>query len=182
MFLLSGLVFLGFGLLVSMLNFHLARYTLFILPVSCLIVSILFFYFAEHFERLKFAAVLFIGLPFFYYSSDDFNFDADMGYLHIVRTQQEVSEYLNGHYPSSAVILTDFPVNFGLLDQKAGYVQHSYPNQVLSCNTEKGSVADVYVYTYPGNLEYCKPDTRYLRLVKEYASSFSRASIYTRLK
>ena len=181
-FLLSGLVFLCFGLLVSMLNFHLARYALFIMPVSCLIVSMLFFFFAERFNRMRFTAVLLICLPFFYYSPDDFNFDADMGYLHIVRTQLAVSEYLNDNFSSSTVICSDFPVNFGLMDQRAGYVQHSYPNQMLSCNTEKGAMTDVYVFTSPGNLEYSKPDMRYLGLVKEYTSSFSRALIYTRLE
>ena len=40
--------------------------------------------------------------------------------------------------------------------------------------------AEAYVYSSPGNLDYCRPDESILELVKSYRSSYSYAAIYVR--
>lgn len=180
-FLLSAFVFIVFGLIVSMLNFHLARYTLFILPALCLIVAN-FLFNTTHLKRyLTFVTIFMIAVPFQYYSSDEFNFDADMGYLHAVKTQVEVSRYIEQKYAPSTAIMSNFPINFGLLDHRAGYVKKDYDNVVGDCNQTQVDETDVLIFSYPGNMEFCRPDKQKLVLQTKYVSSFSKVFVYTPL-
>lgn len=174
-------IYVVFGLLVSMLNFHLARYTIFIFPAVCILISATFFTIFQITGLNKIMPLFLVPLiliPFFYYKSNTFSFDADMGYLHVVKTQREVSEYLNENYTQSINIMSSFPINLGLVEPRAGYTDKVFSNISSSCKNLNQSDAVVYIYTLPGNLESCNPKKNELSLVKKFNSSFSKALVY----
>ncbi len=117
-------VFICWGLVVSMLNFHLGRYSLFLLPSLCLLVAQSFFVIYEHlrigfFKAIAVAVLLIMPLPF--YASKMFNFDADMGFTNVVKVHTEAIEFLNRNYASGTVIMDSFPINSCMLESRAGY-------------------------------------------------------------
>lgn len=174
--------FIAWGVIVSMLNFHLARYILFILPSLALIVAQSFFYILDetHAFFVRFAAVLLLLItPLAYYSADVFNFDADMGFHHVVTVQKRASQYLDAHLHDNGVVMSSFPVNVGLMEPRAGYSDKKYRHIDGGCATPENVKADIYIYSFPGNLEYCTPKTDNLMLLQNFKSSFARVLIYS---
>jgi len=177
-------IFICWGVIVSMLNFHLGRYSLFILPSLCFLVAQSFL---AIYEKMKMnvlkpvciAVLLIMPLP--YYASNIFNFDADMGFMDVIRVHKLTLEYLNKSYESGTVIMDSFPITSSMNDTRAGYAgRKNFKHLDRSCSPPEKIDADLFVYTYPGNLEQCKPETNQLALLKEFKSSFARVLIYTK--
>jgi len=174
--------FIAWGVIVSMLNFHLARYVLFILPSLALIVAQSCVYILGK-TRMVFvravAVLLLLMTPLAYYSADGFNFDADMGYQHVVTVQKRASQYLDAHGQDNSVVMSSFPVNAGLMEPRAGYTKNKYRHIDGGCAAPENVQADIYIYSYPGNLEYCTPNTDSLVLLQKFTSSFARVLVYS---
>jgi hypothetical protein len=168
-------------MVVSMLNFHLGRYSLFLLPSLCLLVAQSFFVIYQHlrigFIKAIAVAVLLI-MPFPYYASKMFNFDADMGFTNAVKVHTQAIEFLNRNYASGTVIMDSFPINLCMTESRAGYGSRTFQHIDRSCDSPEKVDAEVFIYTFPGNLEHCAPKKDQLTLIKEFKSSFASVLIY----
>jgi len=173
-------IFIFWGVVVSMLNFHLGRYSLFILPALCFIVAQSFLYSFEKIGvSLKSVVVLaLLLLPFLYYESRIFNFDADMGFAHVVEVQKLATDYLNDNYENEIVVMDSFPINTGFMENRSGYTSKNFHHIDKPCTSPQHVNADIFIYSYPGNLEYCSPEIDRLTLLKEFKSSFANVLIY----
>lgn len=177
--------FSAMGLVASSLNFHLARYTLFFLPALTLLVMAFSCHLFRTIGKLPSTMTMLamVVTPLFYYEAKVFTFDADMGFRHAVVTQKAAAEFIDLNYNPDTVIMSDFPMNTGLQEERAGYTNNrAYTNTRHGCGNENTINADLYVYTYPGNLEICNPKTKHLKHLKEFKSSFARVHIYQKLK
>lgn len=174
------LFYIIIALFVSVLNFHLARYVLLIMPVLCILVAALVVYLIRSVNnRLWKLLFLFsLAVPLFYYTGSVFNVDADMSYLDMVKSQKDVTSYLNTVADDTSRIISDFPVYHGLIDKRSGYSTLDYQN-VDGCGGEKNlQRVDFLIFSSPGNLEFCKPDVHRHMLLKKFKSSFANFYLY----
>lgn len=174
-------VFICWGLVVSMLNFHLGRYSLFLFPSLCFLVAQSFFYVLEIIknEYLKLAAIaMLLFMPLSSFASKVFNFDADMGFQDVVKVNALTADFINENYKSGTVIMDSFPVDLCLMEARAGYNSKKYHHLNKPCTSPAKVDADLFIYSFPGNLENCVPQTDGLTLLKEFKSSFAKVLIY----
>lgn len=170
------------GLLVSILNFHLARYILFVLPVVCILIASMVLYLSESFENRIWKALplLLLAVPLFYYKGTIFNIDVDMSYLDDVRAQQQIATFVDENIDPRSTIACGFPVYFGLVENRSGYSAINHSN-VFNCNNnELTDKADFLISSFAGNMESCKPDEQEYTVVKKIKSSFSEFYLYKR--
>ena len=174
------IIYIVISLLVSVLNFHLARYILLALPVLCILIAALAIYLISYLDNSVWKALVLLSLlmPLLYYKGTIFNVDADMGYLEIVDAQKEITLYLNEIADKDSVIVSDFPVHNGLTEKRAGYSAIEYKKVVLCGKDEKTLPPDYLIFSSPGNLEYCKPDEDKHELLKKNKSSFAKIYLY----
>ena len=165
------------SLLVSVLNFHLARYILLVLPVLCMLISAQLIYLIDNLNKNigKYLLLPFFLVSLFYYRGHIFNVDADMGYLELVKAQQEITARLDEIAGEDAVVAADFPVFHGLIDRRAGYSSKEY--KVVSCG-EKTVEAEYHIFSLPGNLDYCRPDRKQYMLIKQVKSPLTVMYLY----
>lgn len=178
-------VYIGWGVAVSMLNFHLGRYSLFLLPSLCFLIAQSFEFVSANirvgwFRQL--AIVVLMSLPFAYYSSKIFNVDADMGFLNVVRMHAQAIELINRNYPAGTGIMSSFPFNASMMEPRSGYGSKEYRHVDIPCRPPETVDAEVFVYSLPGNLENCSPDTAKLVLQQEFNASFAKVLVYAKKK
>lgn len=177
-------IFICWGLVVSMLNFHLNRYSLFVLPSLCVMVAQSFLGLYAKLKRdwlQPIAVALLLLTPLPYYASNTFNFDADMGFMDIVKVHARTVDYLNRNYSSDTVIMYSWPINSSMDETRSGYANGKQFQHVdRPCQSPEGVDADIFVYSYPGNLEQCRPETSQLSLLQEFTSSFAQVLIFAK--
>jgi 4-amino-4-deoxy-L-arabinose transferase-like glycosyltransferase len=176
--------YITISLLVSILNFHLARYILLALPVLCILTASLVLYLINNLNNRLWTSLVLLSLlmPLFYYKGAIFNVDADMAYLDIVDAQKEITLYLNDIADNDALIVSDFPVYHGLTEKRAGYSNIEY-DKVVGCEKkEKALQSDYLIFSSPGNLDHCKPDENKHVLLKKIKSSFAQISLYKNIE
>jgi 4-amino-4-deoxy-L-arabinose transferase-like glycosyltransferase len=163
----------------SGLNFPLNRYLLLMFPPICILIAQLVSIIKK--PALLITAVLFLFCPLFYISNDHFVNDEDMSFRYVVEVQKEVSDYFNENPQLSKdkLIIVDFPLDFGFMDTRAGYINninYRIGNTASHYNPE----ADFYLYSLPGNLSDGQKIPAQLELVKEFQASYAKAYIYRR--
>ena len=177
-------IFICWGLVVSILNFHLGRYSLFILPSLCVVVAQSFL---AVYDKLKkdwlqpIAVALLLLTPLSYYASNTFNYDADMGFMDIVEVHAQTVDFLNRNYNSGTVIMDSWPIKSCMIETRSGYANgKKFEHLDRPCQSPGGVDADIFVYSYPGNLEQCRPETSQLSLLQEFTSSFAKVLIFAK--
>jgi 4-amino-4-deoxy-L-arabinose transferase-like glycosyltransferase len=170
------------ALLVSILNFHLARYILLVLPVVCILIASMVMYLSESFENpiWKVLPLLLLLVPLFYYKGNAFNIDVDMSYLDDIKAQQEITAFVDENIDLSNTIACGFPVYFGLVENRAGYSTINHSNVFNCSNNELTGKADFFIFSSAGDMPSCKPDGREYTVVKKFKSSFSEFYLYRR--
>lgn len=176
-------VYIGWGVVVSMLNFHLGRYSLFVIPSLCLLVAQSLEYIsadirAGWFRKLAVAMAMVMALA--KYSSKTFNVDADMGYLHVVSVHSQAIDFINRNYRAGTGIMSSFPFNASMMEPRSGYGSKEFRHVDGPCRPPHTVDAEVFVYSLPGNLENCTPDTTELDLQGEFTASFAKVLVYAR--
>lgn len=174
------MLYIAVSLLVSMLNFHLARYILLVMPVLCMLIAVQVTYLLTHFRNPAWKVLLllvFLLSPLFYYSASIFNIDADMGYMEMVSAQQKIISSLNEVAEENAIIAAEFPVVNGLIDKRNGYSIKKY-NTVVACCDEETAQAEYLVFSMPGNLDHCRPDEKRYTLLKQVKSPLTTMYLY----
>jgi hypothetical protein len=170
------------ALLVSALNFHLARYILLVLPVVCILIASMVVYLSESFENpiWKVLPLLLLLVPLAYYKGTVFNIDVDMSYLDDVKAQQKITAFVDENIDPSNTIACGFPVYFGLVENRAGYSAINHSN-VFSCSdNELAAKPDFFIFSSAGDMPSCKPDGQEYTVVKKIKSSFSEFYLYKR--
>ena len=164
----------------SIMNFPLGRYLLLVMPVLALLVASA----ALELRRLRpvvgsAAIAALVLVPLGFQERARFAFDEDMGYRHVVGTQQAVSAHLATTLAvdAGARIVADFPLDLGLRDPRMGYSPVAYTN-VTKCTSTFDPAATYYVYASPGSLDYCRVYAEHLELVREFRSSYSVVRLY----
>ncbi len=168
------------ALLVSILNFHLARYVLLVMPVLCMLVAAVVMYLIQNVKNRMVTVLILLSLtmPLLYYKGSSFNVDADMSYIDIVDAQKELTSYLNTVADAHSKIISDFPVYHGLIEKRSGYSTVEY-EEIAGCSSKEDlPQADYLIFSHPGNLESCKPDKQKHELLKKTQSPFAKFFLY----
>lgn len=161
----------------SALNFPLNRYLLLMFPPVCLLIALLI---TEIKQPASFMIAAFLLLcTLLYLDNDQFVNDEDMSFRYVIEVQKKASDYFNENPQLSKdkLIVTDFPIDFGFMDTRAGYIKNiNY--QIGSIASQYNPEADYYLYSLPGNLSDGQTIPEQLILVKEFKASYARAWIY----
>ncbi|MCI5145803.1 MAG: hypothetical protein D3923_09780, partial [Candidatus Electrothrix sp. AR3] len=173
------ILYIILSLLVSILNFHLARYILLLMPALCMLIAAQVVYIIKHFKHpaWKYPLVALLFIPLLYSKGTIFNVDADMGYVDIVKAQHEIVFHLNEVSEEDDVIVADFPLYHGLIEPRAGYSRIKY-KRVFGCGSEEAAQADYLLFSAPGNLDSCRPDNKKHTLLKKIKSPLVKMYLY----
>ncbi|MCI5207448.1 MAG: phospholipid carrier-dependent glycosyltransferase [Candidatus Electrothrix sp. ATG2] len=172
------LIYIAVSLLISILNFHLARYILLVMPVLCMLLAAQAAYLLKYLPNPAWKILLiFLLAPLLSYRGSIFNVDADMGYLEIVSAQQEITAQLDQVAEEHTIVAADFPVFHGLLDRRVGYSTREY--RVVG-NGKEVAEAEYHIFSSPGNLDHSKPDVEKYILLQKITSSRTQMFLYKR--
>lgn len=171
------ILYITISLLVSALNFHLARYILLTLPVLCMLIAAQLMYFIENINKPigKYLLLPFFLVPLFYYRGSIFNVDADMGYMELVKAQQKITAHLDKIAKNDAIVAADFPVLQGLIDRRAGYSIREYR---VAGHGKEAVEADYLIFSSPGNLDHSNPNVTNYLLLQKNVSPLTRMLLY----
>jgi hypothetical protein len=179
-FLLVSVLYIFYGLLVSGLNFHMARYLLFLFPVLCVLVAFCLIYVYSSLKSVPSAVVVLIllAIPVCYYRGTIFNIDADMSYIDIVASQQKIVEKLSESATPYSVVISDFPVYHGLVDRRTGYSDKNFKNVITFNELTPTLQADYIISASMGNMVHCKVDKSRYHAVREEKTPLAEFILY----
>jgi hypothetical protein len=68
------------------------------------------------------------------------------------------------------------------METRSGYGSKEFRHVDSPCRPPHTVDAEVFVYSLPGNLENCTPDTTKLELLQEFKASFAKVLVYVKKK
>lgn len=164
-------------LLFSSIADALERYFLLLMPFAALVFAMSVASFRRYNRYLPLVLCAGgIGFGLLHLESSKRYTEVDMGYRHMIRTNQSVFNYVNSHLYSNDTIGFAFPFQYAPADPRFGY----YKEKHFTSDTSFSISCAYKVYTSPGNMDWNPPDTARYTLVKSFHSGYSGAYLYKR--
>jgi hypothetical protein len=169
-----------FGFIVfSSIADALERYFLLLIPFAAIGFSWAIDYSKSINRRLPFILLLICFIfSLKYMKNDDKYCDSDMGYRHLVRTNQMVFDYVNSGEFKGKTVNFAFPLNLAPIDSRYGY----FDTLNFIPDTSVLNTAKYKVYCMPGNLDWNMPDSHSFTPLKTFTSGYSKAVVYKRIE
>lgn len=100
--------------------------------------------------------------------------DADLSYRDMVKTNQDIFNYINSGQYAQDTISWAFPLKLAPVDKRYGY----FDTLNFIPDTTFRADAPYKVYCTPGNIDWNAPDTNEYKLIQSYQSAYSQSFLY----
>jgi hypothetical protein len=167
----------GFVLFSSIAD-TLERYFLSLIVFTVILFSAVMVYFSRFYSLLPLLLLcLCIQINMLYLENDKKYTETDMGYRHLVKTNQALFDYINSGVFKGDTIGFSFPLQYAPLDARYGY----FKERNFIPDTSFSPHSKYFIFSSPGNYESNTPDTLLLKRMVEFSSGYSKAFIYKKI-
>ncbi len=167
------------GIAFNSLNFFMNRYSIYILSSVSILFAAPIAYLFNSQKRLFFLLIPVLAVPCFYLIPNRFNYDEDMGYTRYLSAQQEATVYVLGQLIPGDSIFANFPIIYGLKDNRLGFMPHPYDSTYHILESHQPTSFNYAVIAQPGADDHILPPGESLQLLKVFENYTAKISIYT---
>jgi len=159
----------------TVINPFMERYLMFVFVVLSILLSYsLWSVFEKRKTLYLMMVIVFLVFPFLNSDENQFRYDIDMSYKHIVSVQRSATEKLEELEVTSGHVYSQFPLVCGLSDKRLGYL-NEYDSVAFGDLDQSVSYIAIM---HPGAYGYPMPDESEMRLIEKFKSGFAESFIY----
>lgn len=164
----------GFSVFSVIADAH-ERYFLSLMPlVSAAFAWSIYTITKNHLDRMPLALILCLNSNVMNFNNGYRYRDADLSYRDMVKTNQEIFNYVNSGQFAQDTISWAFPLKLAPVDKRYGY----FDTLKFIPDTTFRAGAPYKVYCTPGNIDWNPPDTNEYQLIQSYRSAYSGSYLY----
>jgi hypothetical protein len=164
----------GFSVFSVIADAH-ERYFLSLIPlVSAAFAWSIYTITKNHLDRMPLALILCLNSNVMNLNNGYRYRDADLSYRDMVKTNQDIFNYINSGQYAQDTISWAFPLKLAPVDKRYGY----FDTLKFIPDTTFRADAPYKVYCTPGNIDWNAPDTNEYKLIQSYQSAYSQSFLY----